>query len=226
MPFPQLGFSEVWLLRLFQHLPGDLLEAIRVGITAVGLLVADAQQCAARSPANVIIETSGDKSSYRNDPWMRVGIETEDEEALLYEQAPFAVMRHSFAPTSAQGAAGEQIRRTETLVNTACGDLFGMHAEELLARVGGHDLPEHLCELDHLLIILENLLNAAPNVRAYVQRLRVQFPGGQRYAQDHMRRTTGRKSARRTMKSYGRERPWKTCSRFLSPPEKSTPDFS
>ena len=174
----------------------------------------------------MIIETSGDKSSYRNDPWMRVGIETEDEEALLYEQAPFAVMRHSFAPTSAQGAAGEQIRRTETLVNTACGDLFGMHAEELLARVGGHDLPEHLCELDHLLIILENLLNAAPNVRAYVQRLRVQFPGGQRYAQDHMRRTTGRKSARRTMKSYGRERPWKTCSRFLSPPEKSTPDFS
>ncbi len=109
-------------------------------MTAVGILAADAQRCATRSHLGLLstIRTGAPcESSY--EPWRRAASDSDgdDEENLLFEVAPIAVMRHSFAPgrDATARAGGAALRRTETLVNSACGELFGMHAEELLARV-------------------------------------------------------------------------------------------
>ena len=171
------------MLRLFQYLPIELLDAIRESITAVGVLVADAQRHAPTAALDLLSSGPGENPADEGAPWLCVA-DIEDEEDFLYEEAPFAVMRHSYSPAVATAAGGPlrdggaALRRTETLVNGPCGELFGMHAEELLARVGGHDLPEQLCELDHLLLILENLFYCAPQVCSFVQRYRVQLPGG------------------------------------------------
>jgi hypothetical protein len=165
------------LVRIFQYLPADLLDAIRVCITAIGIIAADARR---RAPGIALdaFPRIGDSESPRP-----IVAEEHDEDEVLYEEAPFAVMRHSFCPPMATAAGGPlrdggaALRRTETLVNSACGELFGMNAEELLARIGGHDLPEHFCELDHLLLILENLYYYMPTILTYVQRFRLQFPG-------------------------------------------------
>ena len=58
----------------------------------------------------------------------------EDEEMLTYEAADISVMRFTFAPDKS-GRGGAWGRRTEAFVNRATCRLFGMHAEELLARI-------------------------------------------------------------------------------------------
>ncbi len=67
-------------------------------------------------------------------PGLVAGEGIEDEEMLTFEAADVSVMRYTFAPDAA-GRGGAWGRRTEAFVNRATCRLFGMHPEELLARI-------------------------------------------------------------------------------------------
>ncbi len=158
----QLGFSESWLVRLFKYIPSDLMDAIISCAIAAAIVMTQAQN-----------EAELRNAGQEDTPWLRAGEDIDDDEMLLFEDATVGVMRHSFQPARGQ----EAIRRTETFVNRACCLMYGVHTEELLARVGGHELPESMCELDHLVMIAENMLAMDPGVTTFVQYFRCFNPG-------------------------------------------------
>ena len=153
------------------HLPSDLIETIRLSSIAIKILNLEARKMAEKSDFNQISKALGGEEP---SPWRYEEGGFEDAELITFEKAPVAVMQHIFIPGLHPDDAP---RRAETFVNSECCEMFGMHTDELLARVGMHDLPEHMCELDHLMTILENLFHANPSNGSYSQLIRVQFPG-------------------------------------------------